>query len=208
MARYLDSKCKVCRRESSKLFLKGDKCYSSKCAIEKRNYPPGQHGQRRRKVSDYGLHLREKQKVRKNYGLLEKQFRNVFERAERMPGVTGENLLLLLERRLDNVIYRLGLSSSRAEARQIVTHKHIEVNGRTVNIPSLIVNPGDEISVRPRAKEHLRIKAAIDNSLKRGIPNWLEIDPKDLKGTFKALPERSDLSADFNENLIVELYSK
>lgn len=208
MARYIGSKCRICRRENTKLFLKGEKCFGSKCAIERRAYPPGQHGQRRRKVSDYGNHLREKQKVRRSYGLLEKQFRNLFQKAERMPGITGENLLFLLERRLDNVVFRLGFSASRDEARQVVSHKHIHVNGKPVNIPSYQVSPGDQISVRPKYREHLRIKGALDNAVKRGLPNWLEVDSNTMSGIFRNIPERADLPSDFNENLIVELYSK
>lgn len=208
MARYIGSKCRICRRENTKLFLKGEKCFGSKCAIERRAYPPGQHGQRRRKVSDYGVHLREKQKVRRSYGLLEKQFRNVFKKAERMPGVTGENLLFLLERRLDNVVYRLGFSSSRNEARQVVSHKHIQVNGKPVNIPSYLVKPGDQIAVRQPYREQLRIKGALDSAVKRGLPNWLEVDSNSMSGVFRNIPERADLPPDFNESLIVELYSK
>lgn len=209
MARYLGSKCRLCRRETMKLFLKGDKCYSDKCAIERRSYPPGQHGQgRRRKISDYGVHLREKQKVKRTYGLLEKQFRNYFKKAERMQGVTGENLLVLLERRLDNVVFRLGFSASRDEARQVVGHKHIQVNDRQVNIPSYLVRPGDKITIAPKAREHLRVKAALDNALRRGIPSWLEVNPETMTGVFSQVPVRSDLPSDFNEQLIVELYSK
>ncbi|MBF0157990.1 MAG: 30S ribosomal protein S4 [Magnetococcales bacterium] len=208
MARYLESKCRLCRREGTKLFLKGERCFSDKCAVERRNYVPGQHGQRRRKVSDYGLHLREKQKVKRVYGLVEGQFRNCFEDAERMPGVTGENLLVLLERRLDNVIFRLGFSASRTEARQIVSHGQILVNGHKVNIPSYLVKPGDAIAVSARAKDHLRIRGSIESAQRRGIPSWLELDSEKVTGVFRALPARSDLPSDFNENLIVELYSK
>lgn len=208
MARYLESKCRLCRREGSKLFLKGERCFSDKCAIERRNYVPGQHGQRRRKISDYGVHLREKQKVKRVYGLLEGQFRNCFEDAERMQGVTGENLLILLERRLDNVVYRLGFAFSRVEARQIVSHGQIVVNGRKVNIPSYLVKPGDAVAVSSKAKDQLRIRSALDSALRRGIPSWLEVDNEKVSGVFRALPARSDLPSDFNENLIVELYSK
>ncbi|MBF0187539.1 MAG: 30S ribosomal protein S4 [Magnetococcales bacterium] len=208
MARYLGSKCRICRREATKLFLKGEKCYSDKCAIENRGYPPGQHGQRRRKVSDYGVHLREKQKIKKTYGLLEKQFRNYFKKAESMRGVTGENLLVMLERRLDNVVYRMGMASSRTEARQVVSHRQIMVNDRMVNVPSYLVKPGDKIAVTTKAKEHLRIKSAIESALQRSIPAWVEVDAQALTGVFQNLPERSDLPSDFNENLIVELYSK
>ncbi|MBF0625041.1 MAG: 30S ribosomal protein S4 [Magnetococcales bacterium] len=208
MARYLGSKCRICRREATKLFLKGEKCYSDKCAIERRNYVPGQHGQRRRKVSDYGVHLREKQKIKRTYGLLEKQFHNLFENAERKRGITGETLLALLERRLDNVVFRMGFSASRSEARQIVSHKQILVNGRTVNIPSYLLRPGDKVSIAPRGRDHLRIKAAMDHAKTRGLPSWLELDMDKLAGVFQQIPDRSDLPTDFNENLIVELYSK
>lgn len=208
MARYLGSKCRICRREATKLFLKGEKCFSDKCAIENRNYPPGQHGQRRRKVSDYGVHLREKQKIKKTYGLLEKQFRNYFKRAERMRGVTGENLLQLLEQRLDNVVYRLGFAASRTEARQVVGHRHIMVNDRRVNIPSFRVRPGDQIAVAPKAREHLRIKGALEGAVRRGLPEWVEADPQKMSGVFVSLPQRDQLPADYNENLVVELYSK
>lgn len=208
MARYIGPKCRLCRREGSKLFLKGDKCFSSKCAMERRAYIPGQHGQRRRKVSDYGVHLREKQRVKRIYGLAEKQFRNYFELAERTQGATGENLLILLERRLDNVVFRLGMAASRTEARQIVSHKQIQVNGRWVNIPSYLVKPGDIISVMPEAKEHLRIKSAIGSASQKGVPSWMSLDAAKMSGVFNAYPSRSDLPADYNENLIVELYSK
>ncbi|MBF0283022.1 MAG: 30S ribosomal protein S4 [Magnetococcales bacterium] len=209
MARYIGSKCRMCRREGSKLFLKGEKCFSEKCPVDRRAYPPGQHGQgRRRKISDYGAHLREKQKVKRIYGLLEKQFRNTFERAERMQGVTGENLLILLEQRLDNVVYRLGFATSRTEARQVVDHRQIMVNGQSVNIPSFQVKPGDKISVVQGARDHLRIKAAVDKAVKRGIPSWLQMDSSNLNGVFVTYPSRSDLPSDLNENLIVELYSK
>nr|CRH06657.1 30S ribosomal protein S4 [Candidatus Magnetococcus massalia] len=208
MARYLGSKCRICRREATKLFLKGEKCFSDKCAIERRDYVPGQHGQRRRKISDYGLHLREKQKVKRTYGLLERQFRNYFKKAERMKGVTGENLLTLLERRLDNVVYRMGLAASRTEARQIVSHKQIMVNGVRVNVASYLCKPGDVIAVNEKSKDHLRIKGALESAMQRGLPSWVEMDANKLSGTFRSFPERSDLPADFNENLIVELYSK
>ena len=208
MARYFGSKCRQCRRESTKLFLKGEKCYSDKCSIEKRSYGPGVQGQRRRKISDYGLHLREKQKIKRTYGLLEKQFRNYFEKAERMQGVTGENLLVLLERRLDNVVYRLGFSASRTEARQIVNHRHVQVNERMVNISSFLVKPGDKIAVAPKARGHIRIKGAMDSASRRGFPGWVDVDVPNLSGVFRSLPDRSDLPADYNENLVVELYSK
>lgn len=208
MARYIGSKCRLCRRESAQLFLKGEKCFSDKCPIETRAYPPGEHGQRRRKLSDYGMHLREKQKVKRIYGLLEKQFHNLFEAAERMRGVTGENLLQLLEQRLDNVVYRMGFAMSRSEARQVVSHRQIQVNGRSVNLPSYLVKPGDTVTVANAAKEHLRVKAAMEHAKKRGIPGWLEVDQSKLSGVFRTAPSRSDLPSDLNENLIVELYSK
>ncbi len=208
MARYIGSKCRICRREMSKLYLKGEKCFSDKCAIERRNYIPGQHGQRRRKVSDYGLHLREKQKIKRTYGLLEKQFRNYFKKAERMQGVTGENLLTLLERRLDNVVYRMGFSASRTEARQVVGHKHVMVNDKLVNIPSFLVKPGDKVTVTSKAREHLRIKAAIEDAQQRSFPPWVDVDVTAMAGTYQNHPDRSDLPSDFNESLIVELYSK
>ncbi|ABK43390.1 SSU ribosomal protein S4P [Magnetococcus marinus MC-1] len=208
MARYLGSKCRLCRREATKLFLKGEKCYSDKCAMERRNYVPGQHGQRRRKVSDYGVHLREKQKVKRSYGLLEAQFRTLYKKAERMKGVTGENLLQLLERRLDNVVYRLGLAASRTEARQIISHKTLLVNGKMVNVPSYLCKPGDVVAVREKSRGQLRIKGALASAMQRGLPSWVEVDAEKLVGTFRSIPERSDLPAEFNENLIVELYSK
>lgn len=208
MARYLESKCRICRREEEKLFLKGEKCFSDKCSIETRNYPPGQHGQRRRKVSDYGTHLREKQKVRRTYGLLEKQFHNTFVKASRLKGATGENLLVLLERRLDNVVYRMGFGVSRNEARQVVRHSQILVNGQRVNIPSYVLKPGDRVEVAPKAKTQLRIVAAVASAARRGLPSWMNVDPKKMEGVFQSLPQRSDLSASINENLIVELYSK
>ncbi|MEO5366248.1 MAG: 30S ribosomal protein S4 [Magnetococcus sp. WYHC-3] len=208
MARYIGSKCRLCRREMAKLFLKGEKCFSDKCAIERRNYAPGQHGQRRRKVSDYGTHMREKQKIKRIYGLLEGQFRNTFKKAERMTGVTGENLLALLERRLDNVVYRLGFAASRTEARQIVSHKAILVNDRSVNIPSYLVKPGDKLSVAPRSREHLRIKSSVETASKRGFAPWVEVEVASLVGFFRQVPDRRDLPSDINENLVVELYSK
>ena len=208
MARYFGSKCRMCRREATKLFLKGEKCFSDKCAIERRNYGPGHHGQRRRKVSDYGNHLREKQKIKRTYGLLERQFRNCFKKAERMRGVTGENLLVLLERRLDNVVYRLGFSASRTEARQIVNHRHIHVNDQPVNIGSFLVKPGDKISVAPKGRAHLRIKGALDSAVSRGFPSWVEVNAKEMAGVFLSYPDRSELPEEYNENLIVELYSK
>jgi len=206
MARYIGPKCKLSRREGTDLFLKsGARALDSKCKAET---APGQHGQRRGRLSDYGLQLREKQKVRRTYGVLEKQFRNYYKEAARLKGATGENLLQLLETRLDNVVYRMGFGSTRAEARQIVSHKAIQVNGRTVNIASYQIAPGDVVSIREGAKGQLRIQGALELSKNRSAVEWVEVDEKKLEGTFKAIPERSDLSAEINENLIVELYSK
>ncbi|PCH83975.1 MAG: 30S ribosomal protein S4 [Piscirickettsiaceae bacterium] len=208
MAKYTDSKCRLCRREGEKLYLKGEKCYTAKCAMEKRPYPPGQHGQRRSRLTDYALQLREKQKLRRTYGILEKQFRGYYTEAARIKGATGENLLQLLECRLDNVVYRMGFSSSRSEARQLVRHNGIVVNGCKVNIPSFQVKPNDVIEVKESAKDQTRIKAALDFVEQRGLPEWIDLDPKKMQGIFKVMPERSDLSADINEHLVVELYSK
>ena len=209
MARNLDPKCRQCRREGEKLFLKGEKCFTDKCAIEKRNYAPGQHGQRRAaRLSDYGVQLREKQKLRRIYGVLEKQFRSYYTEADRRKGVTGENLLQILESRLDNVVYKMGLGASRTEARQIVRHNSILVNGKRVNIPSYQVAPGDEISVVDDSKNQLRIKAALEAAGERGFPEWLDVDIKAFKGIFKNKPLRDDLPPTINESLIVELYSK
>lgn len=209
MARNLDPKCRQCRREGEKLFLKAEKCFTDKCAIEKRNFPPGQHGQRRNsRLSDYGVQLREKQKVRRIYGVLEGQFRSYYAEADRQKGITGENLLQLLECRLDNVAFRMGLGGSRTEARQIVRHNSILVNGKRVNIPSYQVKAGDVVSVAEASKTQLRIKSALEAAEQRGFPEWLEVDVKALKGTFKAKPQRDDLPATINESLVVELYSK
>jgi small subunit ribosomal protein S4 len=209
LARNLDPKCRQCRREGEKLFLKGEKCFTDKCAIEKRNYPPGQHGQRRSsRLSDYGVQLREKQKLRRIYGVLEKQFRSYYAEADRRKGVTGENLLQLLESRLDNVVYKMGIGASRTEARQIVRHNSILVNGQRVNIPSYQVAPGDEISVVDTSKNQLRIKAALEAAEERGFPEWIDVDAKGFKGIFKNKPLRDDLPATINESLVVELYSK
>ena len=209
MARNLDPKCRQCRREGEKLFLKAEKCFTEKCAIEKRNYPPGQHGQRRAsRLSDYGVQLREKQKLRRMYGVLEKQFRSYYAEADRKKGITGENLLQMLESRLDNVAYKMGLGGSRTEARQIVKHNSILVNGKRVNIPSYQVQPGDSISVADKSKDQLRIKSALDAAEERGLPEWLEVDVKKLIGIFKNRPERDDLPSTINESLVVELYSK
>ena len=209
MARNLDPKCRQCRREGEKLFLKAEKCFTEKCAIEKRNYPPGQHGQRRSsRLSDYGVQLREKQKLRRIYGVLEKQFRSYYAEADRKKGITGENLLQMLESRLDNVAYKMGLGGSRTEARQIVRHNSILVNGKRVNIPSYQVQPGDSISVADQSKDQLRIKSALEAADDRGLPEWLEVDVKKLTGIFKNRPERDDLPSTINESLVVELYSK
>jgi small subunit ribosomal protein S4 len=209
LARNLDPKCRQCRREGEKLFLKAEKCFTEKCAIEKRNYPPGQHGQRRAsRLSDYGVQLREKQKLRRMYGVLEKQFRSYYAEADRKKGITGENLLQMLESRLDNVAYKMGLGGSRTEARQIVKHNSILVNGKRVNIPSFQVQPGDSISVADKSKDQLRIKSALDAADERGLPEWLEVDVKKLTGIFKNRPERDDLPSTINESLVVELYSK
>ena len=209
MARNLDPKCRQCRREGEKLFLKGEKCFTDKCAVERRAYPPGQHGQKKNtRMSDYGGQLREKQKVRRIYGILEGQFRLTYRAAEVQRGITGENLLQTLESRLDNVSYRMGFGSSRSEARQVVRHNGILVNGKRVNIPSYQVRPGDVIEIAEKTRAHLRIKAAVQAAEQRGFPEWLEVDTKALKGTFKAKPQRSELPATINEHLIVELYSK
>jgi len=208
VARSLDPKCRQCRREGEKLFLKGEKCFTDKCAIERRSYPPGQHGQKSLRRSDYGKQLREKQKMRRLYGVLERQFRKTYADASRTKGITGERLLQLLESRLDNVAYRMGFGASRSEARQVVRHNAILVNGRRVNIPSYQVRPGDVIEVAERSKGQLRIKAGVDAVESRGVPEWLELDAKAMKGTFKALPARSDLSSTINESLVIELYSK
>ncbi len=209
MARYRGSVCRLCRRENLKLFLKGDRCYSDKCAFERRSYPPGQHGQRRGgKYSDYRLQLREKQKVKRIYGVLEKQFRGYYRRAERQKGITGTNLLLLLERRLDNVVYRMGFASSRNQARQLVRHNHFLVNGKKVNIPSYLVKPGDVVEVREKSRKVPPIMEAMETVVRRGIPNWIEVDKEKFRGVFKALPSREELTMPIQEQLIVELYSK
>ncbi len=208
MARYIGSKCRQCRREGVKLFLKGDKCFTSKCAMENRPFPPGQHGQRRGRLSDYATQLREKQKVRRIYGILEHQFRLYYKEADRIKGSTGENLLQLLECRLDNVIYRMGFGASRSEARQIVRHNAVLVNGSRVNIPSYQVKAEDVLSIRDKAKSQLRIKASLESAKQRGFSDWLTVNVDKMEGTFKQVPERSELPSDINEQLIVELYSK
>lgn len=208
MARNLDPKCRQCRREGEKLFLKGEKCFTDKCAVERRAYAPGQHGQKNLRRSDYGTQLREKQKIRRIYGLLERQFRNTYKEAASSKGVTGEALLQMLESRLDTVAYRMGFGSSRTEARQIVRHNGILVNGKRVNIPSYRVRQGDVVEVAEAAKAQLRIKGAVEAAESRGYPEWIEVDAKALKGTFKARPQRSELPSTINESLVVELYSK
>ncbi|MBI1813623.1 MAG: 30S ribosomal protein S4 [Deltaproteobacteria bacterium] len=208
MARYTDSVCRLCRREGLKLFLKGERCYTDKCAIERRNYPPGDHGQGRVRFSEYAVQLREKQKVKRMYGLLERQFRRYFEMAERARGITGEQLLLLLERRLDNMIYRMGFATSRAEARQLVRHGHFAVDGRTVNIPSFLLKPGQVVSVREASRVVVRIQEALAQAERRGTPDWLEVQREAFTGRVKALPTRADLTMPINEKLVVELYSK
>ena len=208
MARNLDPKCRQCRREGEKLFLKGEKCFTDKCAIERRSYAPGQHGQKNVRISDFGRQLREKQKIRRIYGVLERQFRKTYKEAARKKGVTGEALLQDLERRLDSVVYRMGFGASRTEARQIVRHNGITVNGKRVNIPSYLVRAGDVVEVADKSKSQLRIKAAAEAAESRGFPEWLEVDVKALRGTFKATPQRSELSSTINESMVVELYSK
>jgi len=208
LARYTKSACRLCRRENLKLFLKGERCYTEKCAIDRRNYAPGQHGQNRRKFSDYGAQLREKQKVKRLYGLLENQFRNTFKEADRQKGITGEVLLFLLERRLDNAVYRLGFANSRNEARQLVRHSHFSVNQSKVNIPSYLVKPGDVIQVREKSKKVVRIQEALEGVARRGIPQWLELDKDQMRGSVKSMPTREEITIPIQEKLIVELYSK
>lgn len=209
MARNLDPKCRQCRREGEKLFLKGEKCFTDKCAIERRSYAPGQHGQKSgQRLSGYGVQLREKQKIRRLYGVLERQFRKTYAEADRRKGQTGENLLQLLEGRLDAVAYRMGFGASRAEARQVVRHNGVLVNGKRVNIPSYTVRPGDEIQLTDTARNQLRVKASLEAAESRGFPEWLAVDIKAGKGTLKAYPQRSELPATLNEGLVVELYSR
>ncbi len=208
MARYCESVCRICRRESVKLFLKGDRCYTDKCAIDRRGYPPGQHGQERGKASNYGLQLREKQKIRRLYGLLEKQFRRYFHNANRTKGNTGVNLLTLLERRLDNVVYRLGFATSRNEARQLVRHGHVTVNGKRIDIPSYTVAMGEQVSIKEGSRQVARINASLDAVERRGVPAWLELDRQGFAGMVKTLPSREDLTMPMQEQLVVELYSK
>ncbi|MGD2097569.1 MAG: 30S ribosomal protein S4 [Desulfobacterales bacterium] len=209
MSRYKDSVCRHCRRENLKLYLKGDRCYSDKCAFDRRSYPPGEHGERRgRKISDYGIQLREKQKIKRMYGLSEKQFHLFFERAEAQKGVTGTNLLALLERRLDNVVYRLGFTNSRSQGRQFVLHNHFLVNENKVNIPSFLVKKGDSIEVKEKSKKIAAISDSIEAVVRRGIPQWLELEKEKHKGLVTGFPEREDITMPIQEQFVVELYSK
>ena len=207
MAKYTDSKCRLCRREGAKLFLKGERCYKASCAFERRPVAPGQHGMNRKKVSEYGLQLREKQKCKRIYGVLEGQFRKYYERADKMKGITGENMLSLLERRLDNVIYRMGIGASRSQARQLVTHAHFTVNGRNINIASYIVKLGDEIAVKESKKDN-KYFGEIKQMKVAAMPKWLEFNPETLTGKVIALPTREDIDITIKEHMIVELYSK
>jgi len=209
LARYTGSVCRICRRENLKLFLKGDRCYSDKCAFDRRGYPPGQHGQRRgRKISDYGIQLREKQKVKRMYGLSEKQFHLFFERADNQKGITGTNLLVFLERRLDNVVYRMGFVNSRAQGRHFVRHSHFLINGKKVNIPSYLIKIGDVVEVREKSRKIQALENALDAVVRRGIPQWLDLEKETMKGMVKEFPSREDLTTPIQEQLIVELYSK
>jgi len=208
LARYLGSACRLCRREGMKLFLKGERCYTEKCAVERKNYPPGQHGQGRQKNSNYGLQLREKQKAKRIFGVLEGQFRNYFKRAERKSGITGENLLCMLGTRFDNIAYHLGFASSRKGARQLIRHGHLKINGRKVNIPTYQLKQGDIIELREKSKKIEWIKDTMESAVHRGIPQWLEIVPEKFMGTVKNLPTREDIALPIQEQLIVELYSK
>ncbi len=208
MAKYRGPVCRLCRREGEKLFLKGSRCMTEKCAIERRSYPPGQHGQGRPRISDYSLQLREKQKLRRIYGLQERQFRGLFERAERQTGITGEALLRLLECRLDNVVYRLGFGSSRKEARQLVNHGHVLLNGRRTNVPGALVKVGDVVEIRQKSRNLVSVLAALDAVDGRGVPEWLELDRAGFKGTVRALPTRENIGLPVNEQMVVELYSR
>ncbi len=208
MARYIGPACRLCRREGTKLFLKGDRCFSEKCSVDRRQYPPGQHGQGRPKFSEYGVQLREKQKVKRIYGLLERQFAKTMELASRMQGRAGDNLLQLLERRLDNVVFRLGFATSRSEARQLVKHGHFRVNGRKASIPSMLLKPGTVVSLADGSREVTRIAGALEAIEKRSVPSWLELEKEAFRGTVKALPVREELTLPIQEQLIVELYSR
>lgn len=206
MARYTEAVCRICRREGIKLFLKGERCYTEKCDIEKRNYPPGVHVETRTKVTEYGVRLREKQRVRRMYGLTENQFKRFFTMAEKARGITGTNLLVFLERRLDNLVYRLGFATSRKEARQIVTHRHVRVNGKLVNIPSFLVKEGDELEIRD--KQLVSVQNALESVVRRGVPSWLELDRESMKGKVRLLPTRDDITVPVREQLVVEYYSR
>lgn len=208
MARYVGPVCRICRRQGEKLFLKGERCFTPKCAVERRAYAPGEHGQRRRKISEFGAQLKEKQRARAIYGILEEQFRRHFEEAERRPGITGENLLQILETRLDSVVYRLGFADSRPQARQLVRHGHFLVNGRRTDVPSALVKPGDEIAVAPRSRESEYFKVQQEVMGKKQVPNWLSVDPATLTGRVLSLPTRADIDTRINEALIVEYYSR
>ncbi|MCX5833636.1 MAG: 30S ribosomal protein S4 [Deltaproteobacteria bacterium] len=208
MARYRGSVCRMCRREGLKLFFKGDRCYTEKCAFERRGYAPGEHGHSRKKFSDYGTQLREKQKLKRMFGLLEKQFRGYFEKADQKKGITGTTLLVFLESRLDNMVYRIGFATSRTEARQFVRHGHFKVNGRKVNIPSFLIKKGDVIELREKSKKVLPILESLETVARRGVPSWLELDKENYRGVVKALPTRDDITMPIQEQLVVELYSK
>jgi small subunit ribosomal protein S4 len=208
LARYREAVCKFCRREGTKLFLKGDRCYSDKCAVERRNYPPGQHGQSRAKPTDYGVQLREKQKVRRIYGILEKQFRKYAHLAEKKKGVTGENLLLFLESRLDNLVYRMGFALSRSQARQLINHGHVLVNGRKVDVASFLVKPGMVIELREKSRSIASVQECLQTASRRGMPAWIEVEADNFRGTLKALPTREELPPTIREQLIVEYYSR
>ena len=208
MARYTGPACKLCRREGKKLYLKGERCTSGKCAIDRRNTAPGQHGAAKKKMGEYGIQLREKQATRRYYGVLEKQFKNYYEEADRKEGMTGENLLILLERRLDNVVFRMGLADSHREARQLVLHAHFTLNGKKVNVPSILVKPGDVIAVKEASRSSAKFKALAESLESKVAPKWLDVDKTNLQAKVVAFPARDDIDFDFNEQLIVELYSK
>lgn len=208
MARYTDASCRLCRREGEKLFLKGERCYTNKCSISKRAYAPGQHGQQKKKMSEYGLQLREKQKARRFYGILESQFRGYFEMAVKQKGITGENLLQILESRLDNIVYRMGLGTSRPESRQLVTHGHFTVNGKKANIPSILLEPGDVVAVKDKFKGSEKLKSIVEIAGGKVVPKWIEFDAENLTGKVVSLPSREEIDLQIREHLIVELYSK
>lgn len=208
MARYIGSSCKLCRREGEKLFLKGSRCYTDKCAIERRPYPSGQHGQRRSKISDYGVQLREKQKLKRLYGIQEKPMRNLFLKSIRMKGVTGENILSLLERRLDNVVYRSGFAASRKEARQLVKHYHFTINGSKANVPSMYLNKGDVVELVSKSRGSVKLSGALDANSMREVPAWLDVDKSGFKAHIRDLPKRGDVTSQIEERLVVELYSR